>query len=384
MIDFKNYLTLQDFKIVEESERNYENNINEDNENTQNIINDHFYKPLAKFLQALKDNNQLSVIKYGEGHYSNQQEIWNDFILDKKNMDVMQVCNLFYKLPIYFTLSNNQKSTEEEILEKYNKLTNLMNKGDISHTNLSEDFKCMECAQSLKLAFNDWKPWFGIRDNKIPRNINYGLTVPHSCLTKKPIELDIIFPTGQLLISDCFHIDVLNNAMKYMGKDAYSDEKGINTSKGRIFNTTYCLDKCNVISVVMGNSNPSIFKNENKLLIGSINNENENIDTKDFEEVGKVNTDLWATTIIDRQDLFDLLYPEMGNNSNEFIEKYINDPLNDVSKVNVNPGKYKLRFHGNYYDFNNNINDKTIPKDIKVLLTVFKDELVLENKMKLK
>lgn len=159
-----------------------------------------------------------------------------------------------------------------------------------------------------------------------------------SCFQEAETVVEIEVPSGQLMFSDWpkHGIDLFRHL---------DDLKvSINSDKG-VAHRIHGYAKENLAHFFVGNSSPSIFQDANCLYIG-----NEGYDEQDKEipfapsgvDKGRVITDLWWTTVVDRDTYLAHATAKFGK---EKAEKMTIEAIQhaDVS-VQVEPGIYELRY----------------------------------------
>lgn len=392
-MDLSNYMSYEDFKdymIFNDNSRK------DDNCNWHNIKwrqedkikkDNTFWNPLNRFLKDALVSKELTKVMYGDGHNSFFSNAWNRLITDGESIDNNDLDLTFYQaVGIIIENFKDEPLTDEFIRNKYKKFTQHFNQGNFSDFELGTDVcKCHECGQTMRLNFKNWQPSYKVFKTMPDGTLNYKeLVPPKNCLDKNITELKVNFPTGELLIADWFRIPEFTETVEYKGEDKYSQERSINYATGRVKSTTDYAEKFNFISVSVGNSSPRIFKQKNTLVFGRGTYDEEKdceIAPKKFVEKGYVCTDLWAVTIIDKQTLIEILSKAKGEDSTEMVENYLETEF-DGNTIKVQPGEYVLKFHGNYYEFDQYLNDDNAPKDVEKFLMLSKSELNLENKRK--
>ena len=253
--------------------------------------------------------------------------------------------------------------TPEIIKEKYEKLADKVTNGNFERWDLSEDnCECHECGQRLRCIAKNWQIAFAVLNT---RNDVFGLYKPESCIDKNVIELPIIFKTGELLMADWFRIPEFTKAVEF-NKD---NSQSINNGAGRIASTKNNLE-LGFISVVLGNCSPEVFQHDNNLVFGHIDDNVPKVANK-FKSKGSICTDLWATTIIEKDQLISIVQTE-GKLGLEESSKKVNDYLkeNDIQTVQVTPGDYILKFHSNYNNFSKMIENEDLPENMKAYFMI--------------
>ncbi|HEY6437863.1 MAG TPA: hypothetical protein VIY47_14830, partial [Ignavibacteriaceae bacterium] len=156
----------------------------------------------------------------------------------------------------------------------------------------------------------------------------------------------ITFKTGDLLISDWFRIDEFTEATKIF------DLFDIESADGRQKQAACYMNELGFISVNTGNLNPSIYQKNGVLsFCSSADSEDYDYDSnpKEFKKIGNVDTELWNVTIIDKQQLIDIISITNPEKAKELVDRYIQKYSENIVQVKVNPGTFYLYHHGDHY-----------------------------------
>lgn len=152
-------------------------------------------------------------------------------------------------------------------------------------------------------------------------------------------EVDVTFETGELYIADWFRTEN-NEFSNYVTKD---DKYDINYLKPRIEQVYHYANQFKLLSVHVGNSLPSIYTLKNTIAIGK--------EEGNFKEEGYVCTDLWNASIIDKEN-FKKILKESGMDSNQVYQEIDKIEKDDnVVKLKVTKGRYRLYFSGQHNEF---------------------------------
>lgn len=350
-----------------------------------------FDKGLVNYLIADSARGMFREIEHSISHDSPLITSWNGLVnnsytnlTEEQKLDKLKpITNLFQQLP-YLIFSKLEKEGLEnvpidDVISSYVNLIQKVENGNFHPQLLSTyDYsKCSCCGQSFHLALGLWQGKLQL-SNPDKKNKDYPFVDAPYCGNDKIESVTVNFPSGTLYIADWIRIPEFTNAVEYNGEDKYSEKTNINYTAGRIFNIKHYAEKHNFISVNVGNSSPRIFVENNNLVIGHTKSQDETT-SSNFKIKGTVCTDLWNTTIIDKETLYQLLEPKMGGE--KALEK-VNNLVHssDITEVKVQPGEYTLHFHGNYYDFNSLANkehkilseeqQKLLPKDLEKFFVV--------------
>lgn len=375
-IDFKNYLTREEF------------------DNTE-YLGDNFDKLLGKikdFLIDLRDNNILKISKDFDDHNNYELLSWIYFInkkLDIKNEDNNKLLTYgntyFYRFEemlsgsaIYslYNLSRNKTETDElKKISLYNELVKDMNEGNFAFG----FYECQDCGQKLRIECKNWD--LQLKSIELKQDINSKIGLKREivnvkpCLPKENINLEVEFKTGNLLIADWFRINEFTEFFK--------NQISINNKQGQLDSTKFHLEKGNVLTLHVGNSSPSIFQKNNELFFGYEKEDVTEIDNE-IKEKGYVCTDLWNVTILEKENLIELLNKQNVKNAKKFVSDYLKE--NDIVEIKIEPGIYNCKFNlfKNLNKSGSQEEKEEIPTHIETRFSLKKQELKLENKKKIR
>lgn len=327
-----------------------------------------FAKAIENFLKMKNKNNQLVDIEYAQSHDTYIQKLWDNI---RSEESLSEYANS--RLQQLFSMTILDTFREKTIDKGYEELNDMFNQGDFEYFLLNGNEKCTCCDAIMYIEFKNWIPSFQTYNLKTKQNMQ-----PESCFDNQITELEIEFKTSELLLADWFRIKEFTEQVAY-NKDYI--EPSINSSLGRVNSTKYALENFNFLTVHIGNSSPEIFTNGKDIIFGR--EDEKRAPSKKFENAGYICTDLWNATIIEKQQLINIIANKIGLESAiNKVEEYLEH--NDVETLDIKPGTYKLRFHASYEEFKNLEQDKVIPKSIIPYFTLKQAEPTLVKKMKMK
>lgn len=377
---FSNYFSFEQYQSLVNI---YNKTKNDDKSVYQELEQKTFGKALIGFLEHLNSQNKLAPVNRGEGHITNFQNSYNK-LLNKEQLekyDEVMITRMLSKV-IFFSIyfRDNEVCNEEAMQERYNKLNTSMTSGSFeSHYIGDGNCYCFECGEDFKLHIDNWQmkfTGFELVNNR------YQSVEPQSCIAKGIVEQKITFEKGNLLIADWFRIDEFTQAVEG------ADEFDVNSAKGRLDSTEYYAKHFNFINVSVGNTCPTIFKDQNNLIFGRQDYDAEE-SQHPYKEKGSVCTDLWAVTIIEKHQLIKIIADHLAKNgatdatkqAKELVSDYLKEE--DVTKFKVEPGTYTLRFNGSYEQFINHEDKTQFPPEIQPFFTLKQSEPILVKKMKM-
>lgn len=191
---------------------------------------------------------------------------------------------------------------------------------------------CARTGEDVAVAMEDWQGTLGIllgsdlefeplRSGQLPDTAG----IQHT---------EVVFPSGQLLVSDWFRHPAFTEAM--------GDEEDLLDSDAHRIAHTKALAALGVVSVWTTQS-PRLFMEGNVLQAALVTEEEAEHGHR--ESVGDVATDLWAVSVVDRQTLEALLARTLPA---EEVAAVVDEMLAEqaVVEISVAPGAYHLYFAG--------------------------------------
>jgi hypothetical protein len=359
-MDFSHYFSFEQFKHLHTLCMDKDENKSPKPEfySTMPIYN----KAVANFVKQVSQEKGLMAFEFGEGHDTVIQHRWNKLMKKEETVEMQDdAFGSSFRMRLIQAFPR-QDVTEESLKTAYTDLVKSVTKGDFDHWELSNHEQCQTCGQSLQVEFKNWNPTFLAHDAELRDFVK-----PKSCVKDEIIELEVTFQTGELLVADWFRIQEFSDAVNY--NPDYT-KVSINYSAGREASTRFALDNFNVINIHVGNNSPSILKKGDDLIFAWDDEEKKH----KYENIGRVCTDLWNVTMVERHQLVNIVAEKHGQEkAEEIVENYLNE--SDYEEVNVTPGTYKLRFHPDYNKFKKMAQDKTIPKSVEAFFTLKKVEM---------
>lgn len=153
------------------------------------------------------------------------------------------------------------------------------------------------------------------------------------CLfSEEIVKRQFTFNTDTLIMSDYFRFND-NIFSKWIGKVQGSVD--INSAKGLVEETDHYLKK-GVFKVQVGNSSPTVIKKGNSFYFGYVKEDSEKL-LKNFH-IGSICTDLWATCVMEKSVLMDVLL--QNGRTKEQALKEIKDTVN--IEIKIEPGTYEI------------------------------------------
>lgn len=382
-MNFADYFTFENFKELEATERKIKGEPDLPR-NYAKLYDRLFGTAILKFIKDYDKEYGFPSIANSEGHITKIQTCLEKFFKGEEliGYEEREIPMLFYKVVSMSTFNfKDEEVTDGYLKEKYDTLVDKFTKGNFRPFDLSEDScRCYDCDQHFKMSIDNWKPTF----NNVEYSTGYKskFVTPEPCIDKNNIELSVTFETGNLLISDWFKIPQFT--------ETFQNDFEINSIKGRIESTQHHLEKANVLHLVLGNCSPSVFKKGSTLLFGR---EDEEIETPNngFVEAGQICTDLWAVTIVEKNQLIKIVENKLAKKegidtaqkAEKIVEKYLVENKNNITQIQIEPGQYTLNYHGNYQKFSKGVEKEEVPGNIKPYFMLKQPQLVHKPKRKI-
>lgn len=372
-MEFKDFFSLEDYQTILKASKD----INESKIDWRKYqaIEECFDNALYGFLKHLKEEGKLEPIINAETHESHFIHAWKKLYNNEPLDHIMEIQSLtdpFTKIISFSTYDVEKGKLSVE--EAYNKINQKFTAGNFQRFDIETDENCFCCGKKILPVIENWKT--GLLTFE-PETRQFIKLKP--CIENKIIELNIEFKTGNLLMADWFRIEEFTKQVEY-NKDY--KETSINYTAGRLASTQHALKTFGFITVHLGNSSPSIFQNGNDFIFG-----HEDEETKlspDFKYKGYVCTDLWNVTIIEKEQLINLVANKVGQEKAEqLIEDYLKDNKGNYSQFKVEPGVYKLSFHPDYEKFNHQLTEEDKVSGIEPMFSLKKVQLINKPKIKM-
>ena len=150
-------------------------------------------------------------------------------------------------------------------------------------------------------------------------------------------------PSGKLLLCDWFRIPELTKIMTELCDPLPS----VNSVHGAVMKTKTMAEILGLGHIAVGNTSPTIVSYGSILQAGRLSDESDEQLPPTHQGHGQVYTDLWWTTIADRQVLIELLARTMPmEKAQSTLDEYIAQASSSVVEITVVPGIHHLYFAG--------------------------------------
>ena len=206
--------------------------------------------------------------------------------------------------------------------------------------------ECQRHGQRISLRLTNWRPEMGTIDRKAGPDAPFVPLVAGQFGPRTVHHTTIPVPSGELLINDWFRIDAFSRACRALDEDKMS----INIHAGCVQQTLRYAQELGFAHVMVGNSVPSVVARDGRIDIGHYDEDEEG--GMDGDHLGNVCTDLWWTTIIDKQVLLDICATAMPREQAlQEIDAFLAQYDHTVMTTQVPPGTYHLYFSGDTETF---------------------------------
>lgn len=313
---------------------------------------DDYESLLSQHLDSIKD--QLKPID-PKGHETNDTFMYNS-VLDGTIEDYQRkwlISDLHNS--IFYTI---QSLFKDDIEKQYEFFINYLNNGFYSPEPRNNELlnatrsssECHFTGRNMKIGFN--APFTPILLELGP---NYKWREAQSYTPPGLQHMLWDCPSGELIAADWIRIDEFSERSRRL---PYTKETSVNHIEGRIGNALRTNAEMNLLDISLGNMAVEIYQNGNQLIIGD-NHDYDRATDKDhygkhpgFKKAGKICTDRWTFTCIDRVHLERILKEEGVDDPKGAVDAYLKEDHYGVTQLKVKPGTYHVYFCGDYSDFN--------------------------------
>jgi hypothetical protein len=305
-------------------------------------------EPLKAFLADRRNAGILRAVALA-GHRNWDVDGWNRFIETgdqaELSSSLMHSCTfelLYWALNPPASLQQKLGSLPEDARMRA-AYADLVERADAGSFLRGPDIRCDVCGARLRAGFKDWNITLTTSRYQEPDHLAPCAYTPGL----KEVTLQVT--SGELLIADWFRIEGFTDIV-----DAEKLDFEINFAAGKVEQTQYYADAYGFVSVSVGNSMPAVYVNtaKDRVVVGRMR---EDIDEEDYQSAdswgdfsteGRVCTDLWWTTAIDRQRLIDILASRHGPaKAAELVEEYLDENRIDVTRIPLPNGRYRVQFN---------------------------------------
>lgn len=141
-------------------------------------------------------------------------------------------------------------------------------------------------------------------------------------------SLKIEFKTGELVVTDWISLKEFDEQVGSI--------RLLRAPRGTTLSTEEAANH-NFVRIHVGDIDPNIHRKDNDFSFGLTK------EKKDYENIGSVNVGVWAVTMIERQNLIDIVANKVGQKQAELlVQNYLSTKNHTIA--NIEPGVYTLKF----------------------------------------
>ena len=297
-------------------------------------------RAVGSFLEALRAARELRPVLAMYKRTHRLAHAWNAYVAG--NVTVGEMDYLRYKIGNALA-SVHRVRKAEDVESLYWSIVEQSDRGDLAWYCTDSGEVCQTTGERLHMEWLGWVPCLGTRQD--PSVFAYkSPLVAASVIPPAPVvQHEINAPTGELLIADWFRIEGFTTAVK---DPAAGGEYSSCSSAGCQRQAAWYAKQFGFASIFVGDCGPNILVRK-----GSDADRSGHIVLAQIEEsyraatdpaggtlAGSVCTDLWWTTIIDRQVLTSIVARSMSQAEAERAVQGLVDEGN-MTRVQVRPGK---------------------------------------------
>lgn len=308
MKEFKEYFPIEELEKIIHSKNKYEQPSS-------------LHEALDKFLT---ENQLLKPFTNHKTHRTNFGYYWESYLNNNNKMEDYQkervlsgIIDKFLFMRVFY---------EEDIQKAYEILNTKINQGNFQPFDLMDSLYDFESGEDFKLVLKNWEPSLVryIPGKTLQERARFELAPEEE--VKKVLEAQIYFKTGHLIVADWFKIDEFTQKVD---QDKYSFD--VNSAKGRVQQAQYYLDNFNFIHTSAWSDSYGYQKDG--LFVFTSYDEDFN-PPKGFQELGRVDKELRAISIIEKEQLIKLV------GSEKKVDDYLKEYSNCILELQVTPGTY--------------------------------------------
>lgn len=286
-------------------------------------------------LTIIRDTRGLEKPAFGARRGHRMERLWGEFV-DRKvsewtERDLKQTMALLAHHLLAFrpmVMDGDAEALHAQLVSKFDA-------GRFDSHTLQESFRttCDVTGAEIAMEFQDgWKPVLG----EFVRGEFRPLTAP---APQQAVDHQVILvPSGELLIADWFRIDAFTKGVKN------SDHIDINSAFGLLRQTTAYAQQHGFMSVFVGNTLPRIVQRDGHFIVARVDEDDGRLAG---EVKGRVCTDLWWSTGIDREVLVSIVAQSVPlDEARRLVDNEVDDRIasGDVTVLRTPPGQLHLYY----------------------------------------
>lgn len=314
------------------------------------LVDDRLSPALKEFLEPMRASGALAPVPNSEGRSTWFLHAWNGWVQDSEAFAeradrlwwhiVSRTAQPTLASVLWDAVEAAQAGDGDGVRAAYDKFTDRMTRGEIRWWHSMAEEYCHVSGEEYRIDIRGWQVVFGT----LPEDRGDELVPMRPLARKDTVELEVELATGELLVADWFRLDEFTKAVDD-GKD-----EDINSVLGRERATERYLRDHGFVSVFVGNSMPQVALVDGCVVIGECDDDDPAACGLDLR--GRVSTELWWATVIERQRLVDIVAGEVGADQAERkVAAYLKANRHDCLSLKVPPGTYRLHFSGAHREF---------------------------------
>lgn len=329
---------------------------------------------LTNFLNSLRMERALVPVPamFKRGH--RLAHSWNAFVArTEKPHEMERLCSTLS----YAMLSLCKVRKVEDVEGAYRRIVGDVDNGNFPWFFTDSSEECQTTGERLHMEWQGWVPRMGTMP---PRDrCRDSLTPARAIEPAKVIQHEILAPSGEMLIADWFRIPAFTEAVADPAAKAY--EYSINNAAGLQRQAQWYCEVHGFASIFVGNTSPQILvrdgteaeRNGQVLLAHLGQDTSAGADVAGVREVGTVCTDLWWTTIIDREVLTSIVARSMTRGD---AEKAVADLIEEwgIKSVRVRPGRLYVYHTAEYSEMGDFVSAAVATKGLDTLFCVISEQ----------
>lgn len=359
MTSIENHFTQEDYDNLVSKYKSVEPGIKASGQKSSLLLN-LFFKPFYNYLVSLRDNGVIGAINSVNNHHSDFISVWDSFLKDENhnyspyNQKLEILGGLLEPLILH---SLKSAIAGGNLISLYRALVEKINSGNLTELDLNDDFcRCNFCDKRLSLFSKKWHIQTQVSNDM-------GWEDRKDCEYNRLHEVEIDCPSGYLIIADVYRLDEFSNLV-----NQFANVNGLGKERSIIAAVRILASELNYIYLPTGNQSYGIYKKDNELIFGYKQSDGL---LKKYTEVGFVNPEMWAVSIIDRKALVDNLSVDYSYEAINILDKHLwEDEETSWNFIQVEPGRYRFRFYPDVEKFEDNLLPKYKVSGIRQLFSL--------------
>lgn len=297
-----------------------------------------FETSLDRFIRHKGKSGELAEIPFVADRRLRWADRWNRMVSGTETEwdlkeSLLQGAGL---LVMSLTVSPRKDQPEKGLAQMYDELVGKINDGEHVEPN-SVYGSCDLTAQTLYMQMaSGWKPRYG-RFGKDHEFLPLQDEAPKLAVQHNTIPV----PSGEVLISDWFRVEGFREAMEHKGLPC------VTTLAGRLATSAHLASQ-GVMSVWVGNSSPSVVVRDGQIVVASSAYDEDLVDNVALpgQHAGRVCTDLWCASAVDREVLTQIVARSAGREvAEQRVAEFLEEYADTVVTVQLPPNSTLHVYH---------------------------------------